>query len=238
MGGPLVASLMNNFQFFGRRRPDLRPSFAWVHFSDTKSIARTGVMFLILQIAGAIAYSSDNILIAQFLGASAVTSYAVPEKLFSLIGITLAMLLSPLWPAYGEAIARGDTAWVKKTLWRSLKISGLAAAALSTAMVLLGPWLLSIWIGHAVQPSLVLLLGLGVWKVLEAIGTATAAFLNGGRIVRLQTSFAVLTALAALAFKALAISWWSISAIPWAMSLAYVLLSLIPYAIFVPRVLK
>ena len=41
-------------------------------------------MFFVMQCAFAVAYSSDNIVIAQVLGAAAVAAYAVPQKLFSL----------------------------------------------------------------------------------------------------------------------------------------------------------
>ena len=58
----------------------------------------------------------------------------MPAQMFGLISTVLAMALSPLWPAYGEAIARGDHDWVKQTLYRSIILSVGVAACLSVGV--------------------------------------------------------------------------------------------------------
>ena len=95
-----------------------------------------------LQVVAAVAYASDSFVIAQLLGAPAVAEYAVPERMFSLITMVLAMVLAPLWPAYGEAIARGDAAWVKRTLKRSILTAVGLAALCSFTLVLVGEWVI------------------------------------------------------------------------------------------------
>ena len=84
------------------------------------------------------------------------------------------MVLAPLWPAYGEAIARGDVEWVRRTLRRSVTIAVSLSALVSAALVMLGPWLIHAWVGTAVLPSLLLLVGLAAWKTVEAGGSALA----------------------------------------------------------------
>ncbi len=56
---------------------------------------------------------------------SQVPQYAVPARLFAFIGVLVAMLIGPLWPAYGEALTRGDISWVKRTLQRTLILTVL-----------------------------------------------------------------------------------------------------------------
>ena len=84
------------------------------------------------------------------------------------------MLLAPLWPAYGEARERGDHAWVKKTLIRSLFIAVGFAAVAATILLAAGPWFMRLWVGDAVTPSSLLLLGLALWKVIEVGGVAVS----------------------------------------------------------------
>ena len=42
--------------------------------------------------------------------------------------IVVPIFLGPLWPAYGEAISRGDLRWVRRTLLRSTLLAGIGGA--------------------------------------------------------------------------------------------------------------
>lgn len=236
-GTPLVAALLNSLHFYGRARPDLRPRWAFFSAEASRKVAGSGALFFVLQIAVAVAYTSDSLVIAQLLGASAVAQYAVPEKLFSLITILLAMVLSPLWPAYGEAIARGDGAWVRRTLKRTLWLTLLAAGAGSLFMLAAGPGVLRVWVGDAITPPLSLLLAFAVWKIVEAVGGAVAMFLNGAHVIALQVLVATTTAVAALALKFALIPLLGTPGAVWATVLAYVVFAAIPYAVFLPRII-
>ena len=172
-GVPVLSAMLNSLHFFLRARRDLLPR--WVACfgagMPTNSL-RTGSLFFVLQIVVAVAYSSDSFIIAQLKGAGAVADYAVPEKLFSLVPLLMTMVLMPLWPAYGEAIARGDTAWVRITLKRSIVLAAGSAAVMAFLLVLLAPQILHWWVGSAVAPPLLLLVAFGAWKVIEAAGSA------------------------------------------------------------------
>ena len=238
LGGPAVTALCNTVYYFGKVRKDLRPSLAVVTGGAAKQIARTGFFFLILQIVSAVAYASDNLVIAQSLGASAVTVYAVPEKLFSLITIALAIMLTPLWPAYGEAMAKGDLAWVRNAFKRSLFVSLGAAAGMSTLLVVATPKLLPLWVGHEVNTPFLVLAGLGVWKVIEACGNAMAMLLNGANVMRQQMLVAVLTGASALALKVYLVGQIGVAGAVWASIIAFSIFSVIPLCLWViPRAL-
>jgi O-antigen/teichoic acid export membrane protein len=234
VGGPLVANASNAIMFFGMQARDLAPSAGLVSRRDMARIGHIGLLFLVLQIVIAVAFSSDNIVIAQLLGASSVAEYAVPAQMFSVVTTVLNMGLAPLWPAYGEALARGDLAWVKRTLVRSLVISISLAALASTALVFIGPHLLKLWVGKAIEPPYLLLLGLALWKSLEAAGNAVAMFLNGANVVKFQVVTAVLMGIAAITLKIGLVAKIGISGVPLATSAAYLALILVP-TIFVIR---
>lgn len=238
-GAQSIAAALNTAHFFGRSRTDLRPRYHDVSRAAIRRIATTGSMFLILQVVAAVAYASDNLVIAQLLGASAVTEYAVPEKLFSLIAMALAIMLVPLWPAYGEALARGDVQWVRTAFGRSLAIALGVASALSLLLVVCAPKLLSLWLGHPVNPPMLLLVGLGLWKIIEAGGNAVAVLLNGANVVRVQIIVAILTGICALTLKIVLIGQIGIAGTVWASIIAFSLISVLPLGIWaVPRALK
>ena len=237
-GAPLVASALNSWLFFGRMQPELAPSRVAVSRTAARTLLRTGGLFLVLQVVAAVAYASDSLVIAQLLGAAAVSDFAVPERMFSLITLLLAMVLAPLWPAYGEAIVRGDSHWVRKTLTRSVGTAVAVAAVLSACLVLAAPGLLFAWVGNAVAPSLLLLVALGVWKTVEAGGSALAVFLNGAQIVRAQIVMAVLTAGSALLLKMTLVPRIGVSGVVWATIASYLVFTGIPSILLLPRILR
>lgn len=229
MGAPLLANALNSLIYFLFLKPELSPTFSLTSHHHVRSITGTGLLFLILQIVSAASYSSNAIVIAQMLGAQQVAEYAVPEKLFALIGTVLAMMLAPLWPAYSEAIARGDRAWVRATLMRSTTIAVGVATLGSVLLVLFGSQIITIWLNHPFPMARDLLLSFGVWKIIEAAGNALAMFLNGARIVKTQVVIAVLTGASALTLKIYLAGKLGISGVNWAMSASFFAIALIPY---------
>ncbi len=235
-GAPLLASIFNSCLFYLHQRPDLRPRLKEFSVESVSHIASMGAMFFTLQVVVTMAYASDSFIIARLLGASAVTHFAVPEKLFGLIALIVAMVTAPLWPAYGEAIARGDRQWVVSTLTRSTVTVVSVAAVLSTLFILFGKPILSAWVGSAVAPSWLLLFGLGVWKVVEAWGGAVAVFLNGTQSLTLQVLTAIPTALCAVALKILLVPQLGVAGAVWASIIAYGIFSMLPLMVLLPKI--
>lgn len=233
-GGRLSGGLLNGLTLFGIRRRGLRPRFRYASWNAAYLLFRLGGLFFILQLAMCLAFLSDNIVIAQCISANAVAQYAVPQKMFELISVVIALLLGPLWPAYGEAIARGDHAWVAKTLRRSLRGVVILAGAASLMGIVFGRELLRVWVGKDVAPPFLLLFGLGLWTVMSAAGNALATFLNGAGLIKFQIATAVTMALAALALKLILAPRMGPAGVIWGTNIAYALTTLFPCALLLP----
>src|SRR5207244_12081900 len=82
IGGPLFAVLLNGTVLFVFDRPWLRPRLRHFRVSAAKQIVRTGSLFLVLQIAGALAYQADSLIVARVLGVATVPQYAIPFRVF------------------------------------------------------------------------------------------------------------------------------------------------------------
>jgi len=201
-----------------------------------RRVGRLAFLFVVLNIAVALAFQSDNLIVAHILGSESVTQYSVPQKLFGLISLGIATLLEPLWPAYGEAISRGDGPWVKRTLIRSLLAAVSLASLLGATFVLFGPKLIHLWVGDKVHASLVLLIGFACWTVVQSGGNAVAMFLNGASIVKPQVIIASICAMCALVVKISFVHYWGIDGIPWATLISYAFLTVLPYAVIVPGI--
>ena len=231
-GAPLLAAISNSIAFFIGQRPDLAPQPAAFSIAAAISMARAGGLFLILQIVAAASYASDPLVISHVLGANAVPQYAVPERMFSLVGMVVAMGLAPLWPAYGEAISRSDHGWARRTLLRSIGLAAGAAAIGSTIVALLGPTLLHAWVGSAVQASPILLLGLALWRVLEAGGNAVSMFLNGSRVILFQVGTAITTGIVILTLKFVLVSQMGVAGTVWATIIGFSIVTIPAVALF------
>lgn len=237
-GLPLLAGALQASVLFGWRHRELRPS--WQSFSAVaaRKIFKLGGLFFVLQLAAALAFASDNLVAAHVIGAASVAEYSVTMQLFSLPTLILGTLFLPLWPAYGEAVTRGDFPWVERTLKRSLLLAVVVAGIPSVVLILAGRPIVQWWAGSSLAPSFLLLLGLGIWAVLQATGNAVAMFLNGASVVRLQVICASLLALVGLAAKITLARRWGLPGIAWATVIVYSAVVAVPYLVAVPRILR
>jgi O-antigen/teichoic acid export membrane protein len=87
-GAPLLATLLNGLHLWGKRYPHLRPQSRQVSRSIGRKILNLSFMFLLMQLSIALAFSADNLIIAQILGADAVTQFGVPQRLFGLLSLS------------------------------------------------------------------------------------------------------------------------------------------------------
>ena len=237
-GGGLVAAVLNGWFLFRRQRPWLMPRRRDVDFSTARSLLRTGALFLVLQVAGLAAFGLDNLVIAQILGASMVQEYAVPARLFMLAPSLLSFALAPLWPAYRESLARGDAAWVRSAARRSVALAAIVNIPSSLLLVVVAPWLLQVWVGSAVHPAAVLLVGLGVWAILNTLNGPFAALLNGANVVGFQAACAVIMAIANVAISILLVQRIGVAGAVWGSVIAQAVFGLLPQLWYVRRLLR
>src|SRR4051794_5371419 len=235
-GAPVVATLVNGVALLWRA-PWLRPRLHDVRRAIARTLLRVGLLFLILQLAAAVAFTSNSIIIAAMLGPSAVAEYAVVSKLFLIPAVLVSLALAPLWPAYREALSRGDIGWARRTFGRSLRLSVAVAASSSAVLVVFGMPIISVWVGtSSVQPSFALILAVGVWTTLAAVGTALSMFLNGAQVMRFLVITAVVMATANVVLSIALTARIGISGVVWGSVIAYTLFMLIPSSVYLPRI--
>lgn len=235
VGTPLIAGLLNNIVFFRTKGKDISPLLGLVSQPIVIATVKTGFLFFILQLVVSFAYGADSIIIAQYAGASEVPQYAVPERMFSLISMVLGMVMTPLWPAYGEAIVRGDHAWVGAALKKAILAATIISTFYCAILILAGPTIIHLWVGPQIQAPLLLLLGLALWKIIETTSTAIAVFLNGAEMLRFQIVTATVSGMGMIALKIFLVQRIGVAGIPWAACAAFIPLAAIPTWIAVYR---
>jgi O-antigen/teichoic acid export membrane protein len=235
---PVVAAAVNALILFRHDAPELRPSFTLFDLRTGVGLVRSGFLFFVLQISMTVAFTTDTLVVAQIVGPDAVAEYGVASRLFLIPLALVAIALSPLWPAYGDAIARGDVAWTRTTLDRSIKGGLFIAIPVAAVLVIFGEWIISVWANGAVTPPFALLLGLGIWTVESTIGNAVAMLLNGAHELRFQAVAAVVMAVANLALSIWLTTRIGVAGVVWGTVISYGAFVLIPMAVYVPGVLR
>lgn len=238
VGAPVLSNALNWISLFVVRSPSLRPRLAKASLGEGRQLARIGSLFFVLQLAVAFAYQSDVVVATWVIGPEGATDYSVPFRLFMIAPTIVSMVLLPLWPAYSEAIARGDTSWVRRTLRLSVITSLVLTGSSSLLLVVVGAPIIHAWVGNNVTVTLPLLLGMGVWAILNNAFTAIAMLLNGASVIRFQVitsiAMAVVSPLASVALGAR----FGVAGIIWGTVLAHVACSGLPTVLYLPGFLR
>lgn len=189
-GGLGLATVGNAIHEVLMKRRWLLPSVRHLHWRKVRQVSSVGALFLVINLGAALTFQVDVVIVGQLYGADAVADYAIPQRLFLLAPMIAALALAPLWPAYGDALSRGDREWVRRTFRKSLWLAGGINAITAVGMVAAGPWLVHVWVGSRVEVDSQLLVFLGLWSVVYSIGGATAMLLNGLGTVGAQAAAA------------------------------------------------
>jgi len=237
-GGPLVAATLNGGILFVRQRPWLRPTLARVKRQRARILLGTGTLFVVLQLSLVVGYQSDNLVIAQILGGQVVPEYAVPMKLFMIAPTLLSFALAPLWPAYGEALARHDGSWVARTLRRSILLAFAINVPVAVLLLVLGPAILSWWVGDSISPSLILLLWLAAWAILNGLNGPLSMLLVGSNAIRFAAATSVFMAVANIAISIVLVGRLGVVGAIIGSVTAQVLFILIPWGVYARRLLS
>lgn len=233
---PLLGSIANNVQLsrntlLAQRAVQTRDS------SVAAAIRNEGVLFFVLQLAAALAFSADLPLISALRGPEEAGQYAIMQRLFSIIPMALGLVWVPLWPIYRQALASGDHAWVQRTLHNSLR-AALAISVIGALALTLGfNWIAGVWIQKPLQVDSYLISGFAVWCIVDAVGAGLATLLNAASIVKYQVILASIFATFCLAAKVLAIRIFGAEAVPWVTMATYLFISLVPTLLLLPRLL-
>ena len=233
-GTPSLVLAASGIIFWTRQRPAERPALRLANATYGLELARSGGLFFVIQVAGAVAFASDTLIIAHVLNPRAVAQYSVASRLIDGLVMVTALFLTPLWPAYADAFARGDGRWIRKTLVTSMAGTVIATALFGALLVGVSRPLTLVWVGPQVEYSMALFALCCVWGVVKAAGNALAMFLNGVGWIGFQALVAVVFACAVIPLKVVFAHEFGVIGVPVALAIAYIATIAVPYALRMP----
>lgn len=146
-GSGLLVKLGNTVQLW-RARPWLVPKWKWFRGGLARWMLTDSVAYAVFAVVvNLVEVNLVQNLYGRLAGPEGVTGYAVLTTLtVSALGFVL-MITTPTWPAVVDAKARGDLEWIRRTARRLRVYAAGFAVVAGAGLVLLGPWLLPLWVG-------------------------------------------------------------------------------------------
>lgn len=218
---PPVIIMSVSALFFFHQHSELSPKLADFSRRYAVDLLKIGSRFLVLSVLTSIALNVDNVIIAQQLGAAAVTEYAVPAKLASLLGILVTTLFLPLWAANGEALAKKDYEWVRRTTIKMSVLGGTVVLIAAALMVASSGFLVNLWMGRTFQGQTETLIYLSVLSVLMAISSPFQMLLNSVGVIGIQVKVWVVFLIVSVFLKYSLLAHYDIWIIPFISSCVY-----------------
>lgn len=235
MASPIIGIVLVGAYFLKSEHYLKFPKISFFSKKSVQIILSGGFLFVALQASGAAAFASDSFILTAQLGPSESGEFAIVAKLYSAILLLANVYVTPLWPAYAEAHANGERAWIKKAVQKSFVVCALGATIAGVFLTICYKLVTSFWLGAAQQISMSVLIMMSVLMVFVSIGSAGSMFLNGLQIYRFQLICALTFIIIMLPAKWFLVPVWGVSAIPIVGSIAFAITHILPYSWFIPR---
>jgi O-antigen/teichoic acid export membrane protein len=197
---PLLIYLLAFPYTFFCKFPHLRPSFKLINFKEARAVINMGVQFFVMQISSVILFMTSNLLISKLFTPALVTPYQITYRYFSIMLVVFTVICMPFWNATTDAYERGDMQWIRNAT-RKLRLMIIGIISCMIIMVILSPWVYSVWIGNDVTIDIRMSFVMASYIFTLIYSMRYSYFINGIGKLRLQLIF---TTVAAILFIPLA----------------------------------
>jgi len=184
-GLPLLFQLMFGMAFFNTSFKDIAPQLNFIELKYAKELLSIGGAFFFIQIGGLLLFQTDNILIIQLFGPDKVTIFNIAYKLFSIIIMGFAIIMTPFWSAFTDAYTKKDFNWITRVFAKMYKY--WIITAVFTALLLLGsPLIFKLWLGSKIRIPLLLSVSMALYVIGTCWMMIHCYLLNGIGKIRIQ----------------------------------------------------
>lgn len=242
IAGSGVATLLrlcNALYLFGFEKRWLRPRWSLFEWRLVRSTLSDSIFMLVLQMGVVAIFQSDRLIIGVMLGPDQVTPYSIAGDPF-LIGYGLFMImLGPLWPAYGDAIRRGDLGWVHRCVRLTIVVGCGGIILFGAVLLLTGHWLFPLWTrDRNVHISAGLIVPMTATFALRAWVDSRTIALNSISLFRPQVIFWLAHAILNVALALALVRPFGMLGVAWATPVSAMLTSVWGYPWLMRRYLK
>jgi O-antigen/teichoic acid export membrane protein len=158
-----------------------------------RQIFQMGSGFFTLGIISVLIYTSNNILITQYIGPSKISEFDPIMRLNQLIIQASSLYAVSLWPAYTNAISRNDLIWAKNKFFFSLKITTFFFVLPVIILMIFGPQIVGYWLNGKSVPTIGLCISIGIWTIIFLFNQVFGTLINGAGLMKKQIKYGFLS---------------------------------------------
>ena len=237
-GVRIVVTLANVGYLFSRQYPWLIPAPQAVTRRSFRRLMSLGIKYLVAQLAGIGMFQSQPMIITQILGPAQVGIFNVTQRLLTLPLNVVQMFTFPLMPAYGEARARNDWPWIRRTLRHSLIASVAVTLCIAIPLMFLVKPIIRVWLGPEMIPERALILNMCLYVLIAGVVTPVSVVLYGLERVGGQAVIATANALVTVILGIWLTRTVGLSGVAGSMAFAFLSVNLVGQALQIRRVFK
>lgn len=202
---PVVVMLLASVWFFTVNHR-FRPRVADFSLRDTRRLVGFGSYFFVLSILTAIGTNADIPIITHLAGPETAASFIPPMKMGSVMVVLITQLFMPLWSFNGEALARGDVEWVRRTTLL-MSIGGAALVTIcGLTVTVLSDYIMTLWMHRTFPNQKAVLLAMTAASAAIALTSPYNMVLNAKGYAKQQILPWLAFVVASLALKFLLLS--------------------------------
>lgn len=231
VGAPIFVTGLNWIFYFFFVKRCLLPQVKYFDYGTARHIFSLGIIWMMYQAMAFVGAGADNMIIGYLIGQDAVAEYAVMAKIQSSLLIAQ-MLSAPLWPAFADAVERGDVLWARKTFQRALTLSVTIGVGGALIILIFSKWIVGIWMGAELVPGFELILGFAALSIVFNLFSPMSAVMANNRFLRKLLLLTSIAALISFILKFILGTNIGISGIVWSTVIGYGLIC-VPTIIFI-----
>lgn len=180
----IVSNLILSFMIF-RKGKEFIPIIIKIHKNVFHDISGLGIKFFIIQACGIIMYSTDNLIISNFIDLASVTEYDLITRVYNSISQFYSLLLVAVWSLVTEAFTKNNLKWIKTTIVNLQKSLILLTIIVITVSLFINK-IISFWIQKDIHYSNSLIVIFALYTIILAWNEVYAVTINGIGKINLQ----------------------------------------------------
>lgn len=229
LSSTFIANLLAGIYLFLFLKPSIKPEYSLIDIKLAKSNLKFGIIFFVLQIFSFLNLSSDNFIIMKFAGVENVPAFDIVKKLF-MVSFLLAYFITPLWPAFSDAILKKEFDWARRIYYKSIVLSTFLTSVISGLILVFSTTILDLWVGPSIKPSWVLLISFYFFTIVSNFGGIVGSLFNTENLLKKQLFNVGIATLATLVLKIVFINQFGVDYLIWANIIGFGLFFIYPSA--------
>lgn len=183
---PVLAQFAFSLVYF-IKNPKHMPRIKSITMKYSKPLVSTGFWTVATQMIYTSKINGPIIIISSTLGMLAVAEFSVVQKFIFAVSAVISMGLQPLWAVYGEAYHSRDRKWIEIALRKSIQLTLILTFCASIILIVLGPYIIEVWLGGKVEVSREMIFYFSLWMVFSCLNVALTMLMNGTNHFKYQS---------------------------------------------------